>query len=297
MQNRKTLLLTGGSGFIGRNILESYLTEKYNILSPTSKELSLADEDSVDAYFRNHTIDVVIHAAVKPGHRNAKDTSNLFYTNTRMFFNLERHKHDYEKMLVIGSGAIYDNRNYRPKMREEEWANFIPSDEHGYCKYVCEKVIEHNTNIYDLRVFGIFGKYEDYTIRFVSNAICKNLFDLPITIRQDRKFDYLFVDDLMSLLGWFIENTPRYTSYNITPDTSISLSDLALLIKEISGKDLPILIAQEGLGLEYSGDNSRLKTEIPDIRFTPFRNSIRSLIEWYESRKEMIDSELLLFDK
>lgn len=153
---QKNILLTGGSGFIGRNILESFLSDKYHILAPSSRELNLPDEKSVDAYFESHQIDIVVHSAVKPGHRNAKDFSDLFYTNTRMFFNLERHKEEYEKMLVIGSGAIYDSRNYRPKMQEEEWCTHIPADEHGYCKYVCEKVIEKSFNVYDLRVFGIF---------------------------------------------------------------------------------------------------------------------------------------------
>lgn len=297
VKNRKCILLTGGSGFIGRNIQESFLSDKYQLLSPSSKELNLSDEESVDAYFNSHRIDIVIHAAVKPGHRNAKDTSNLFYINTRMFFNLERHKNDYEKMLVIGSGAIYDNRHYRPKMRETAWRDFIPVDEHGYCKYVCENVIEHSPNIYDLRVFGVFGKYEDFAIRFISNTICKTLYGLPITIRQNRKFDYLFVDDLMRILDWFICNTPMHHSYNITPDISVSLYDLAMLVKKISEKDLPVLVSEEGMGLEYSGDNSRLRNEIKSLTFTPLNDSVRSLMEWYQSRMDMIDINLLLLDK
>lgn len=297
MQNKKNILLTGGSGFIGRNILESFLSEKYQILAPSSKELNLSDEDSVDTYFNSHQIEIVIHAAVKPGHRNATDLSNLFYTNTRMFFNLERHNNEYEKMFVIGSGAIYDYRNYRPKMREIEWREFIPVDDHGYCKYVCGNIIEHSTNIYDLRIFGIFGKYEDYAIRFISNAICKTLYDLPITIRQNRKFDYLFIEDLIHILDWFICNTPQYHSYNITPDTSVSLHDLAIVVKEISRKDLPILIAEEGMGLEYSGDNSRLRNEIKSLTFSLLRDSIQSLTEWYQSRKNEININSLLIDK
>lgn len=295
--SEKVVLLTGSSGFIGKNVLESFLVDKYRILSPTSKDLNLADEQSVDDYFRSHRIDVVIHAAVKPGHRNARDTSDLFYTNTRMFFNLERHREEYERMLVMGSGAIYDNRHYRPKMKEEEWIDFIPSDEHGYCKYVCEKIIEQSKNIYDLRIFGIFGKYEDYAIRFISNAICKTLFDLPITIKQNRKFDYVFVSDLMPVLDWFIEHNPRYSSYNITPDASISLYDLALLVKEVSGKALPILVHQDGMGLEYSGSNTRLRQEMTELRFTPFREAIGRLMEWYESRKNTLDINSLLVDK
>ena len=245
----RKILLTGGSGFIGKNILESCLAEKYEIIAPRHKELDVADTESVDRFFSNHKIDYVIHAAVKPGHRNAPDLSNLFLTNTRMFFNLERHSSDYEKMIVIGSGAIYDGTKYRPKMSEEEWLKYIPEDEHGYCKYVCEKVIQNSCNIYDLRVFGIFGKYEDYAIRFISNAICKAIFDLPITIRQNRKFDYIYVNDLIPVLDWFIQHTPLHHSYNITPDESISLLDLAKIVRKVADKnELPIQIAQDGYG-------------------------------------------------
>lgn len=291
------ILLTGGSGFIGRNIRESFLAEKYEIISPSSKELNLADEESVDAFFKNNSIDFVVHAAVKPSHRNAKDFSNLFYTNTRMFFNLERHKDEYQKMLVLGSGAIYDMRHYRPKMKEVEWTGHIPADEHGYCKYVCEKVIEHSSNIFDLRIFGIFGKYEDYAIRFISNAICKTLFDLPITIKQNRKFDYLYVNDLMPILDWFIDNNPQKKSYNITPDCAISLYDLAIMVREISNSDVPILIKSEGLGLEYSGDNTLLKNEFATICFTPIRTAIQELYNWYRENKQVIQKDLLLTDK
>ena len=266
-------------------------------MAPSSKELDLANEDSVDDFFSKNKIDVVIHAAVKPGHRNAKDISNLFYTNTRMFFNLERHKNEYEKMIVLGSGAIYDMRNYRPKMKEEEWNVYIPSDEHGYCKYVCEKVIEKSTNIYDLRIFGIFGKYEDYSIRFISNAICKAIFNLPLTIKQNRNFDYIYIDDLMPVLDWFINNKPKYHSYNITPDKSISLFELAEIIRNLINKDLPINIAQEGLGLEYSGDNSKIKEEFKRFETTPIEDSIKKLIGWYSKNKNHLDINNLIIDK
>lgn len=293
----KKILLTGGSGFIGKNILESFLAQKYQIDAPSSRELNLIDEKSVDAYVNVHAPDIVIHAAVKPSHRNAPDHDNLLHSNTRMFFNLEKHASHFEKMLVLGSGAIYDMRHYTPKVKEDEYRNHIPADDHGYCKYICEKAIENSSNVYDLRIFGIYGKYEDYAIRFISNAICKSLYDLPITIRQDRKFDYLFIDDLMPVLDWFIIHSPQYKSYNITPDNSISLRCLAELINKTACKQLPIVIAQEGMGLEYSGDNSRIKLEYPDIRFTPIEEGVSSLYNWYSNHKEEINREFLLTDK
>ncbi|MFR9619612.1 MAG: NAD(P)-dependent oxidoreductase [Rikenellaceae bacterium] len=293
------ILLTGGSGFIGRNIMESYLVDKYEIHAPTSKELNVASQESVDDYFSRNKVDIVIHSAVKPSHRNAVDFNDILQTNATMFCNLERHNHHYQKMLVVGSGAIYDLRNYRPKMSEEQWREFVPADVHGFCKYMCEKIIEHSSNIYDLRVFGIFGKYEDYAIRFISNNICKSLYDRPMTIRQDRVFDYISVEDFVTILDLFIQHTPKHKSYNITPDKSIRLSELAQMVGEVSGNSHPIQIAESGLGLEYSGDNSRLMAEFPQLRFTPIRDSIERLYRWYEGQKAegKLDEEVLKFDK
>lgn len=63
---------------VGKNILESFLSEKYIIDAPSSRELNVADDKSVAQYFASHHPDVVIHAAVKPGHRNAPDFNNYF---------------------------------------------------------------------------------------------------------------------------------------------------------------------------------------------------------------------------
>ena len=291
------ILLTGGSGFIGRNIQESALKDKYEILAPRHAELDCADEDSVDRYFRQNSFDYVIHAATKPGHRNAKDPTNLFYTNTRMFFNLARHFKEYERMIVIGSGAIYDMRYYHPLMKEEEWKLHVPADEHGFSKYVCESHIESSQNIIDLRVFGVFGKYEDYAIRFISNMICKALFDLPLTMKQDRVFSYLYVDDLMPMLDGFLSSPIKYSAYNVAPDDRVHLIDLAQMVLNLSGKDLPIVVAEEGLGLEYSGSNKRLREEFPSTVFTPIATAVAHLIEWYKENLGSLNEALLRNDR
>ena len=200
-------------------------------------------------------------------------------------------------MLLIGSGAIYDMRHYQPKMKEEYFDTHVPVDEHGLCKYVCGKYIQRVDKIIDLRIFGIFGKYEDYAIRFISNMICKALFDLPLTIKQNRKFDYIYVEDLMPILDYFIQNTAQYKEYNITPEESTELYSLAEKVRFIAGKDLPIVLSQNGLGLEYSGDNNRLRNEIRALRFTPIDKAIAELYEWYRENKRSIKQELLLINK
>ncbi len=294
---KMNILLTGGSGFIGRNILESNLREKYNFYAPGHKELELMDEDSVRKYITVNKIDVIIHAAAKPGHRNATDPANIFYFNTRIFFSLARNSDIFQKMIIIGSGAIYDMRYYKPKMREEYFGSHIPADEHGLSKYVIGKYIENREKFIDLRIFGIFGKYEDYAIRFISNMICKTIFDLPLTMKQNRKFDYIYIDDLMPVLDYLIQNKSRYHTYNVTPDESIELFRLAEMVLDISGKDLPIVKARDGIGPEYSGDNVRLKEDIKGFEITSFEQSIKNLYLWYFENKNLIKKELLLNDR
>jgi GDP-L-fucose synthase len=214
-----------------------------------------------------------------------------------MFFNLARFSDRYEKMIVFGSGAIYDGRHYHHAMREEEWKEYIPADDHGFCKYVCETYIEKSSNIVDLRLFGIFGKYEDYAIRFISNMICKAMFDLPLTLKQNRLFDYLYIDDLMPALEWFLENNSRFTSYNLTPGQPVALTELAALVLDILGKKLPIAIAAPGMGLEYTADTSRLRAEVPGLDFTSMPSAVAALASWYDTIKDRLDSKLLMVDK
>lgn len=292
------ILLTGGTGFIGRNILESSLAQKHELVAPVRHELDLTDDKAVRKFFeREKEFDAIIHTAAKPGHRNAPDPAGVFLANMRMFLNILRERDRFGKFILISSGDVYDMRFYRPKMKENEAGRTIPADEGGFFHYTASKIGETLPNFVELRVFGIFGRYEDYAIRFISNAIAKTLFDLPITLKQNRKFDYLLVNDLMPILERFLETPEVSGAYNITPDESIELLGLAEKVRMISGKDLPILVAKEGMGLEYSGDNTKLRRLFPGIKSTPFDQAIKELHSWYSQNRDLLKREVLLVDK
>ena len=293
---KKKILLTGGSGFIGRNILESYLSQKYDILAPRHAEIDIANTESVDNFFKDKKFDVVLHTAVKPSHRAAIDKSNLFYTNVRMFENLERNKDKFGKFINFGSGAVYDVSKNNSGVSENDIYKNMGVDDHSFTKYVVHKQIDNLPGFVDLNIFGIFGKYEDYSIRFISNAICKSLFNLPITLRQNRRFSYLYVNDLPKILDWFIENDTKYKSYNIVPDTHVDLADIAYAVSKISGnKD--IKIANDGYGLDYYGSNARLKNEFKSVSFTPMETAIVDLYNWYRENINLVDREKLIKDR
>lgn len=291
------VLLTGGSGFIGRNLGPALVERGYEVLAPTHSELELADAESVRAWLERERPDAVVHSATKPAHRNASDFTRIVETNERMFFNLVRSRELCPRMVFLGSGAVYDEAHYAPRMPETYFDTHVPSDDHGFSKYVIAKYIEAVDHITELRVFGIFGPHEDYAIRFISNAICKTLFDLPVTLRRNRRFDYIDVADLAPVVAHFLEQPGAHRAYNVTPDVTVELLDLARLVVRISGKDLPVVVAEEGYGPEYSGDNARLHEEMPGFDFAPIEASVRRLYDWYAANVERVDRSRLLVDK
>lgn len=57
------ILLTGGRGMVGKNILEHPAAKDHQILAPTSAELDLRQRGPVDQWFAKHRPDFVIHSA------------------------------------------------------------------------------------------------------------------------------------------------------------------------------------------------------------------------------------------
>jgi GDP-L-fucose synthase len=105
-------------------------------------------------------------------------------------------------MIYYGSGAEFDRNNWIPKMKEEYFDSFVPTDQYGFSKYIINKYTERAENIFNLRLFGVFGKYEDYQIRFISQTCCRAIYDLPITINQNVNFDYTYIDDVVEITDY-----------------------------------------------------------------------------------------------
>ena len=274
------------------------LSGSYDIAAPNSRELDLTHAEPVESYLRKNDFDVVVHAATWNATVNStKDLNLVLEKNLAMFFNLARMHERYGKMIYYGSGAEYDREHYVPRMREEYFDTHVPMDQYGFSKYIMAKHTASASNIVDIRVFGCFGPYEDWELRFISNALCKALYGLPITLKQNVYFDYLWVCDLVRITDWFMSHDNLHKHYNACTGRSVDLLSLAELIQKVLGKRVPVQLAQGGLKPEYSGDNSRLLAELPDFKFTELEEAIGRLAGYYIDNLGRIDSKLLLADK
>lgn len=291
------ILVTGGGGFIGRNFIEMS-RDRYEIVAPRSGELDLTDGSAVDHWFsKQMDLDVVVHTATTPGHRAASTHHSLLESNLNMYFNLLKHKDRWGKMILLTSGAVYDVTSPIVDASETALGKNIPREPSGLSKLSMAYHAQSQKNVIELRPFGVFGKHELYSIRFISNAICKALLNLPITLRQNRDFSYIFVDDLVRLVQYFCEHESPHFAFNTTNPENYELDALAKTVQEIVNPNVPIKIASQGKGLSYTGSSKRLMDSLPSFKFTEMTDAIAQLANWYRDQISQIDKNTLLEDK
>jgi UDP-glucose 4-epimerase len=271
------LLILGANGFIGKNLKDFFNNStKYQVLAPSRHELNLLDDSACCAYLKNHLPDFIIHCAV--------DITSVEKTLT-MFFNIYNHYAYFGQLINIGSGAEYDKRFYRPRMTEEQFGLSVPTDTYGLAKYLIGRQIEagRNKQVTNLRVFGIFGPYEDINRRFISNNVCRVLCGLPISLNRDMLFDYMHVDDLAKVIDVVLPTLPlKSPSYNLCSGRPHTLLDIARVIQQKLAVKSEIIIKNMGNNPEYSGDPRKFFNEVALIEFEPITSSIDKLIRYYQ---------------
>lgn len=288
----KRILLTGAGphGFIGRN-LAPVLRQRYEVFTPSSQELNLCDYQTLARYLDKNQIAMVIHGAVQNGTRAGFEDAMLH--DMQMFFNIEKLSCQLDKILYFGSGAEFDKRLPMEGIQEEALGRSIPADYYGLEKYVMALRARESRNIYNLRLFGIFGKYEEWQSKFISNLCCKAMYGLPLTVRQNCMFDFLYIDDLFPVVVWFLEHQPKYHDYNVCTGEPIDLVSIAETVLKVSEKELPISVAKEGWNLAYTADCGRLAEELGGLRLRSMQSAIAELYKYYQGHRNEISFDEL----
>jgi len=289
------VLVIGGTGFIGKNLLEAF-SGAYRLSAPPRSELDIYDGAAVEAYLRENYFDIILNASdYRPQPGKIVDGQKMAASRLRGFCNLIRCKNLYGKMIFFGSGAEYGRELPICNIAEDAFDRIIPQDEYGFCLHTMTRFAMLAGGIVNLRLFGIFGKYEQWRTRFISGAVCKALYGYPITIRQNTYFDFLSVDDLTQMVKWAMHNQTNHCHYNAVSGRRYSLLELAELVREITGADVPIFIAREGMGKEYTASNVRISKEMGGFDAQPMRESIKNLCCYYKENIDQIDSYNLLY--
>ena len=148
------VLVTGRTGFIGRNLLP-FLSERHEVAAPTRQELDLKDAAAVADYISRGGFDVVFHGAnPNPVKNAADDLDRMFEDSLQIFMNLYQARHACGKLLYLGSGAEYDKRFDLDRVQESDMGRHLPADAYGLSKFIMNEMATGTDNVYNLRLFA-----------------------------------------------------------------------------------------------------------------------------------------------
>jgi len=260
MEKTARVLVTGGSGMVGRALLARLRRDGYScLLAPSSKELDLRDQAAAHRFFADNPVDFVFHLA---GHIGGIGAS-VSYPVEFLYENLMISMHGVhaariakvKKLVFLGSSCVYPRDCPQP-MREDHILTgaFEPTNE-GYAiaKIAGMKLCEYSnrqygTNFLNLMPCNLYG-YGDHfepakshvvsaLIYKVHDAKRKRVPSVEVWGTGTTRRELLFVEDLVDAMLHFMENVEADSIgdfVNIGLGQDIAIRDLAAMIKDIVG--------------------------------------------------------------
>ena len=314
------ILVTGGAGFIGSNLVEELLTrsdvELVRVLDNlcTGSMKNIEDFQSnpkfefLEGDIRNYEtcllamdgMDLVSHqAALGSVPRSLKDplTSNeVNITGTLNIFTAAKEK-DIKRVVYAASSSTYGDHPGLPKVEEKIGRPLSP---YAVTKYVNELYAQVYADAYGLeliglRYFNVFGPRQNpagpyaAVIPLFINAVLNNE---PPTINGDgehsRDFTYVANAVLANVQALFTKNAEAINQvYNIAVGEQTTLNQLLETIKEIAGSDLAPLYGPERKGdVRHSlADVSKAKDLLGYQPTVSIKEGLRIAFEWYRRHK------------
>jgi len=266
--------------------LKKYFSQidAYNVSFLAREDIDFSEIHKLSDYCQQIKPDLLIHAAV---------SLDDFQNNISMYLSLEQCSAHCGKVIMIGSGAEYSHQRYKPLMQENYYnPNEPPINNNTYhlSKHIISRLHSASalSNIYNFRVFGLYGPYEDYTRRLISNNIFKYLVSGEMSASTNHAFDYLYVDDLINAILHFANSptTPKFNTYNVCSGRSDRFFDiLSEVVISLGGTPSVIKMeSTEPTSYIYSGNCSRFEHEFNyQIQRTNYSKSATLLKSWISS--------------
>jgi GDP-L-fucose synthase len=178
----------------------------------------------------------------------------------------------------LGSGAEYGKHRDISLIKEEAFGEEIPQDQYGFLRYLMSKLAEKRDNIINLRLFACCGQ-GDLPSRLIPYLIRSIEAGGKIELKQDVRFDYIYVDDVFPALAYFIENPAKHKAYNLCSGRRTPISEIAAEVKRQMNSKAEVVFQKDGLNLEYTGSNTRLLAELPSWKPRSMEESVQNILQ------------------
>ena len=309
----KSILITGGAGFIGSNLIKNLLpSSDFKIIcfdnfddfySKEQKLLNIKQFHDADNFSfiegdichpedldRLQKVDVIIHLAAKAGVRSSIENADLYHNvnvfGTKNLLEFAKNR-KVEQFIFASSGSVYGLNKHFPWNENE---SPLPISPYSLTKLSGEMMGHVYSHLYkirfiSLRLFTVYGPGQrpDLAIHKFFNAILENK-TITIFGNGTTQRDYTYVDDIVKgIISSIAYNKTLFEIINLGNHSTISLLDLIKEIEEQCLKKAKIvrLPEQPGDVPNTFADISKARKLLGYNPSTQLHHGLKNFLNWY----------------
>lgn len=304
--SNKSIVVTGGSGFLGRHVVNKLKERGYDqIFVPRSKDYDLRHEEAIKRLLHDAKPDIIIHLAAVVGGigANKDNPGKFFYDNLMMGAQLIEQSRLYglEKFVAIGTICSYPKFTRVPFKEQDLWKGYPEETNAPYG--LAKKMMlvqsqayrqQYGFNSIFLLPVNLYGPYDNFDLQtsHVIPAIIRKCVDgiktnsPSITLWGSGHVtrEFIYVEDAAEGIVRAAESYNASDPVNIGSGEEITIRDLADLIRKETGYqgtfkwDTSKPDGQPRRRLDtrkaYENFGFKAQTKLPE--------GIRKTIQWYQ---------------
>ncbi len=317
--NNSSILVTGASGFFGKNIMEFLIYLKITALTRNITnfrvKFPILDQINFIKLVESHIGDLnsniedkfnfIIHAACDTDPDGLKNYPIEFlkenYLGIESILEIAK-RSDTCSLLYLSSGAVYGVQNADILCMDENSAtapniNNIGSV-YGESKRLGEMLCtiyakQHNLKINIARCFSLVGPHMNFEGHYAIGNFIKNIADKEDIILKSKNEvfrSYLYSADLVIWIIKILLSDRKNEVYNVGSTRDITVKDLAKLVKQTLNSESNIIFKEGEVfnttsSNRYVPSNSKIKGHLKVEEWTSLEEAIKKTYLWYLRNK------------
>ena len=301
----KKVLVTGGSGLVGKAIQRISKQYYFHFIFLSSQDVDLKSYDRTLACFREKEPDYVIHLAAQVGglYKNMNHQVTMLEDNLLINLNVLRVSHllNIQKVICCLSTCIYPSQVSYPI--QEEMIHQGPPHDSNYGYSYAKRMLEVQCRAYQecfnrdyicIIPTNIYGEHDNFSLEnghlipaLIHRCYLSYLTGSPFPIRGSGKAirQFIYAEDLAKIIIWMLEKYKNRESLIACPsgENEYSVLQVAEMIRK-NFKPKPEIILQE----EYSEGQmkktvsaEKLHKLLPEFQFTSLEKGIENTVKWF----------------
>lgn len=295
------ILVTGGSGFLGKNLCQTLVGAGHKVLNVDKKACDVVetvvgdvmDQQLVERHMSG--IEAVFHLASYIEAGESVEMPRKYIENNVLgtLVVLEAmKKFGVKKFLFSSSAAIY-GEPLRTPIKEDD--RTLPINPYGMTKLAMEGLVSSYVYSYGmtgvaLRYFNLYGPGEDHQpeTHAIPRFISQIAHDEEVTVWGDgsNKRDYIYIDDVVSAHLLALSLPQGYHYMNLSGKNATEVRQVIALLEKIIGKPAKVknFPPRSGDPLELFADATKAKEVLGWEPKVEFEEGLRKTVEWVQSR-------------